>query len=76
MTIVCDNHFLTTYLTFVLPSANRSIQLGLFIATADLGITLGGGVMGPVADLLPYSQMYLVCAALGVGMTLFAYVRR
>lgn len=67
---------LTTYLTFVLPNANRNVLLGLFIATADLGITLGGAVMGPVADFTSYSQMYTVCALLGVVMIFFAYDRR
>jgi MFS family permease len=38
---------LTTYLTFVLPKAN--VLLGLFIASADLGVSLGGVMMGPLA---------------------------
>ncbi|WP_246369544.1 staphylopine family metallophore export MFS transporter CntE [Saccharibacillus deserti] len=55
---------LTTYLTFALPRASRNVLLGLFIASADLGISLGGLVMGPVADRLSYSGMYGVCALL------------
>ncbi|MDR5001566.1 MULTISPECIES: staphylopine family metallophore export MFS transporter CntE [Brevibacillus] len=67
---------LTTYLTFVLPQASRNVLIGLFIATADLGVSLGGIIMGPVADLSSYSFMYMLCALLGVAMTLFAYERR
>ncbi len=67
---------LTTYLTFVLPQANRNVLLGLFIATADLGVSLGGVIMGPIADIFSYSFMYMICASLGVAMIIFGYDRR
>lgn len=67
---------LTTYLTFVLPKVNRNVLLGLFIAMADLGVSLGGVIMGPIADFSSYSFMYMICAILGVTMTIFAYDRR
>ncbi|WP_138752095.1 staphylopine family metallophore export MFS transporter CntE [Paenibacillus sinopodophylli] len=67
---------LTTYLSFVLPQMNRNVLIGLFIAMADLGISLGGVVMGPVADLSSYAIMYMVCAILGAVMIVFAYDRR
>jgi MFS family permease len=67
---------LTTYLTFVLPQMNRNMLLGLFIAMADLGVSLGGVIMGPIADLSTYSFMYMICASLGVAMIIFAYDRR
>ena len=67
---------LTTYLTFVLPKVNRNVLLGLFIAMADLGVSLGGVIMGPIADFSSYSFMYMICAILGVMMTIFAYDRR
>jgi MFS family permease len=67
---------LTTYLTFVLPQMNRNVLLGLFIAMADLGVSLGGVMMGPIADLSSYSFMYMICAGLSVLMILFAYDRR
>lgn len=63
---------LTTYLSFVLPKADRNVLIGLFIATADLGVSLGGIVMGPVADLTSYSSMYLICAGLAVLAGLLA----
>lgn len=67
---------LTTYLSFVLPQVNRNVLIGLFIAMADLGVSLGGVVMGPIADLSSYSIMYMICAILGVSMIFFAYERR
>lgn len=66
---------LTTYLTFVLPHTNRNVLLGLFIAMADLGITLGSAVMGPIADLTSYSQMYGICTFFGIAMIFFTYIR-
>ncbi|OZI10963.1 MFS transporter [Bacillaceae bacterium SAS-127] len=67
---------LTTYLTFVLPQASRNVLIGLFIAMADLGISLGGVIMGPIADLSSYSFMYTICAILGLLMAIFAYDKR
>lgn len=67
---------LTTFLSFVLPQANRNILLGLFIAMADLGVSLGGLIMGPVSDLYSYSNTYMICAILGVAMLFVAYDRR
>lgn len=67
---------LTTYLSFVLPKASRNVLMGLFIATADLGVSLGGMLMGPLADLLSYSWMYGLCALAGAVMVGFAYDRK
>ncbi|MGG4146660.1 MFS transporter [Paenibacillus algorifonticola] len=67
---------LTTYLTFVLPQLNRNVLIGLFIAMADLGVSLGGVIMGPVADIFSYSFMYMICAILGMSMIVFSYERR
>ncbi|WP_257346757.1 staphylopine family metallophore export MFS transporter CntE [Pseudalkalibacillus decolorationis] len=64
---------LTTYLSFVLPQPNRNVLLGLFIAMADLGVSLGSVIMGPMADIFSYSFMYMICAILGVLMVFFAY---
>ncbi|MFX3632435.1 MAG: MFS transporter [Candidatus Pristimantibacillus sp.] len=66
---------LTTYLSFVLPQMNRNVLIGLFIAMADLGISLGGVVMGPIADFSSYSFMYTICAILGMAMIIVAYDR-
>jgi MFS family permease len=66
---------LTTYLTFVSPAASRNVFIGLFIATADLGVSLGGILMGPLADMSSYSTVYMICAVLGVLMLGVAYGR-
>lgn len=52
---------LTSYLSFVLPRASRNMLLGLFIACADLGVSLGGAMMGPISDLVGFKWMYLIC---------------
>ncbi|MFC0274024.1 MFS transporter [Metabacillus herbersteinensis] len=67
---------LTSYLSFVLPQVNRNVLLGLFIAMADLGVSLGSVIMGPMADIFSYSFMYMICAILGATMIIFAYDRR
>ncbi|NQX57983.1 staphylopine family metallophore export MFS transporter CntE [Paenibacillus qinlingensis] len=67
---------LTTYLSFVLPQASRNVLIGLFIAMADLGMSLGGVIMGPIADITSYSIMYMICAMLSAGMIIYAYDRR
>lgn len=64
---------LMTYLSFVLPQETRNVLMGLFIAMADLGVSLGGIVMGPIADLSSYSFMYILCSVLGALMLVFAY---
>ncbi|HEH8439337.1 TPA: MFS transporter, partial [Staphylococcus aureus] len=55
---------LTSYLSFVLPKVGRNMLLGLFIACADLGISLGGALMGPISDLVGFKWMYLICGML------------
>ncbi|HDR7712409.1 TPA: MFS transporter [Bacillus cereus] len=67
---------LTTYLTFVLPEKSRNVLIGLFIAMADLGVSLGSVITGPIADFSSYSFMYMICAILGAVMILFAYYWR
>lgn len=67
---------LTTYLSFVLPQSNRNVLIGLFIAMADLGVSIGGVLLGPVADMFSYSIMYMICSLLGVSMIIFTYGRR
>ncbi|GIQ67826.1 MFS transporter [Xylanibacillus composti] len=67
---------LMTFLTFVLPASSRNVLIGLFIASADLGISLGGVAMGPIADRLSYTGMYTVCAVLALAMAALAAVYR
>lgn len=67
---------LTTYLSFVLPQTSRNVFMGLFIATADLGVSLGGVLMGPIADYYSYSFLYMICAGLGGGMVALAFLKK
>lgn len=67
---------LTTYLTFVLPGASRNVFIGLFIATADLGVSMGGIAMGPVADRFSFSTMYAVSAVLAAIAACIALLSR
>ncbi|MFD0669902.1 staphylopine family metallophore export MFS transporter CntE [Cohnella sp. GCM10027633] len=67
---------LTTYLSFALPRENRNALLGLFIATADMGVSLGAIAMGPLADALSYSTMYMICGWLCGAGAWFAYRSR
>lgn len=46
--------------------------LGLFIACADLGVSLGGSLMGPISDLVGFSWMYTICGMLVVVMMLMS----
>ncbi len=48
-------------------------KFGLFIAMADLGVSLGGVIMGPVADFTSYSFMYMIC---GVSFCTAAFYPR
>lgn len=66
---------LTTYLTFVLPLTNRNVLIGLFIAMADLGMSLGGVIMGPIADYTSYSMMFMICAVFSATMIVFTFKR-
>lgn len=42
---------LTSYLSFVLSKVGRNMLLGLLIACADLGIALGGVMIGPLSAI-------------------------
>ncbi|THF81668.1 staphylopine family metallophore export MFS transporter CntE [Cohnella fermenti] len=57
---------LISYLSFVLPGAARNAMIGWFLAAADLGVSMGGGALGPVADRYSYSVMYGAAAGLAV----------
>ncbi|WP_281182961.1 staphylopine family metallophore export MFS transporter CntE [Staphylococcus schleiferi] len=67
---------LTSFLSFKLPKQGRNMLLGLFIATADLGVSLGAVLMGPIADLTGYANMYLICGILMAIITVMSIDRR
>ena len=54
----------------------RGFVLGLFMAVFDLGVGLGGLVLGPVADTLGYPAAYLASAAMALaGLSLLYRAR-
>lgn len=67
---------LTSYLSFMLPKSGRNMLLGLFIACADLGVSLGGSIMGPISDLVGLSWMYVICGILVMCMMLMSIMKR
>ena len=67
---------LTSYLSFVLPKVGRNMLLGLFIACADLGISLGGALMGPISDLVGFKWMYLICGMLVIVIMIMSLLKK
>ncbi|MGR3846897.1 staphylopine family metallophore export MFS transporter CntE [Staphylococcus aureus] len=67
---------LTSYLSFVLPKVGRNMLLGLFIACADLGISLGGALMGPISDLVGFKWMYLICGMLVIVIMIMSFLKK
>lgn len=65
---------LTTYISFVVPDGQRHILLGIFLASYDLGFSLGGFVMGFVVQFFSYEMMFIVCSVLGLGALLYNFV--
>lgn len=64
---------LLTYVSFSIPEHSRGFLLGLFIGAADLGFALGAIVMGPLADLLPFSVIFGICSTLSLLALGFVY---
>ncbi len=50
--------------------------LGLFIACADLGISLGGALMGPISDLVGFKWMYLICGMLVIVIMIMSFLKK
>lgn len=66
--------YLMAYLSFVLPKDRRNVLIGIFIGSADLGVALGGFMMGPVIDNVSYEGMYRICTYMSVGMAAFVWM--
>jgi len=67
---------LVTYLTFALPSRCRALLLGLFISSYDLGFSLGGVMMGMVAQWFSYSGMFTICAVISLSALLVVFLNK
>lgn len=67
---------LTTYISFVVPKKSKHILLGVFLASYDLGFSLGSLVMGFIVQFGSFSIMYATCSILALFvMGLIAYQR-
>ncbi len=57
------------------PPDMRGAALGVFMAVFDVGIGLGGLALGPVADSLGYTPMYLLGGAIAAACLAYFYLR-
>lgn len=57
------------------PPDMRGSALGVFMAVFDLGVGLGGIALGPVADALGYSSMYLLGGAIAALCLFYFHAR-
>jgi len=57
------------------PADMRGSALGIFMAVFDVGIGLGGIALGPVADSLGYTSMYLLGGAMAAMSLAYFLVR-
>jgi MFS family permease len=64
---------LTTYMSFVIPDAHRPVLFGIFLASYDLGFSLGGFVMGFVIQWSSYETMFVCCSVLAAIILLINY---
>ena len=64
---------LTTYISFVVPDAQRHILLGIFLASYDLGFSLGGFMMGFVIQYVSYQAMFITCSIVGIVALIYNF---
>lgn len=57
---------LTTYISFVVPDEQRHVLLGVFLASYDLGFSLGGFVTGFIVQFASYEAMFITCTAISL----------
>ncbi|MEK4170579.1 MULTISPECIES: staphylopine family metallophore export MFS transporter CntE [Lysinibacillus] len=57
---------LTTYISFAIPESHKHVLLGLFLASYDLGFSLGGMVMGIIVQFGSYPMMFSACSVIGL----------
>lgn len=65
---------LTTYISFIVPDGQRHILLGIFLASYDLGFSLGGFAMGFVVQFWSYEAMFIACSVLGGAVLLYNFI--
>lgn len=57
---------LTTYISFVVPNEQRHVLLGVFLASYDLGFSLGGFLTGFIVQFASYEVMFMTCTAISL----------
>ncbi|MGX2958764.1 staphylopine family metallophore export MFS transporter CntE [Peribacillus sp. JNUCC 23] len=65
---------LTTYISFAVPEESKHILLGVFLASYDLGFSLGSLAMGFIVQFASFSTMFVACSILGIivmGLVVF-----
>lgn len=67
---------LILYLSFVLLKVGCNMLLGLFIVCVDLGILLGGVLMGFIFDLVGFKWMYLICGMLVIVIMIMSLLKK
>lgn len=67
---------LTTYISFAVSEEQRHILLGFFLASYDLGFSMGGMVMGFVVQFMSYEVMFAACSIVGLMALLVNFTGR
>ncbi|CAG9622745.1 staphylopine family metallophore export MFS transporter CntE [Sutcliffiella rhizosphaerae] len=65
-----------TYMTFVIPKESKHILLGIFLASYELGFSLGGFVMGFVIQMSSFTMMFITCSIIGLTAIMFIWGNR
>ncbi|WP_413375580.1 staphylopine family metallophore export MFS transporter CntE [Alkalihalobacillus sp. 1P02AB] len=67
---------LTTYISFVIPKEKKHVLFGLFLASYDLGFSLGGLILGFVVQFTSYSTMFVICSFMTLAVIFVIYYYR
>ncbi|QCR31276.1 MFS transporter [Lysinibacillus sp. SGAir0095] len=65
---------LTTYISFAIPESHKHVLLGIFLASYDLGFSLGGMLMGIVIQFGSYPIMFAACSIMGVVAIIYNFI--
>ncbi len=57
------------------PDSSRGMMLGMYLAAFDIGMALGGLLMGPLADRWGYTTMYLAGGGLALACLVWFFLR-
>ncbi|MDQ1913972.1 MFS transporter [Paenibacillus sp. GD4] len=66
---------LVSYVSFIVPARHRGSGLGVFIAAADFGTSVGTMGLSFIAALYSYEAMFGACAAIGAISMIIAVLR-